>query len=187
MRALAVAAAVALAGCATSLRIAVSPTVDTTAKWGALATLTVAMGQVYRDGAAAILVGGELGGAADQAPRGHVAVGFGVDALGESRHFGFRMGLALAGRSIVPTAAGGGAFGGRIGLLPVVKHRHGGRRAEGCGGAESWTYWHLGLELSGQYLWGSGAKGAASDGDARGLFAVGPVFEIDALSTSACD
>jgi hypothetical protein len=169
---------VALAGCATSLRIAASPTVDTLGNWGAMATVTLALGQSYRDGAAAVLVAADVSGAVDARVGGHVGLGVGLDALGESRHFGFRMGLILDGRAILPSGAAGGAVGGRVGLLPVVKYRHVGRKPERCGDAESWTFWHLGLELSGRYLWGS---------DARGLFAAGPVFEIDALSTSACD
>jgi hypothetical protein len=109
---------------------------------------------------------------------GHVGLGVGVDALGESPRFGFRIGATLTGRAILPTGAAGGAVGARLALLPVVHATHAGRPPTRCGESESWTYWHVGLELSGQYLWGA---------DARGLFAAGPIFELDALSLRACD
>ncbi|HEX6836530.1 MAG TPA: hypothetical protein VF334_08145 [Polyangia bacterium] len=179
------AAALALAlagGCATSLRIGAAPTVDSDGKWGAVVTLGAALGDAYRHGAAAILVAAEAGGAVDERARtrgnaGHVAFGLGLDALGESPRFGFRIGATLDGRVVLPTGAPGGAVGARLALLPVVHATHHGRRPERCGESESWTYWHIGLELSGQYLWGP---------DARGLFAAGPVFELDALADQIC-
>lgn len=181
-----VAAAVALAvgsGCATSLRIGAAPTVDSDGRWGAVVTLGVALGDSYRHGAAAILVAADVAGAVDERARtrgnaGHLALGLGLDALGESPRFGFRIGLTLAGRVVLPTGAPGGAVGLRLALLPVVHAEHHGRPPQRCGESESWTYWHVGLELSGQYLFGP---------DARGLFAAGPVFELDALSLRVCD
>ena len=180
---LAVVATVAANGCATSLRVGAAPTVDSDGKWGAVVTLSAALGDTYRNGAAAILVAAELSGAADERARargnaGHVALGLGLDALGESPRFGFRIGATLAGRVLVPTGAPGGAVGARLALLPVVHAEHHGRPPTRCGESESWTYWHVGLELSGQYLFGP---------DARALFAAGPVFELDALALRVCD
>jgi hypothetical protein len=172
------------AGCASSLRIGAAPTVDSDGKWGAVMTMGGALGQGYRKGAAAILVAADVSGAVDERARargdaGHVALGVGLDALGESPRFGFRIGATLTGRVILPTGAPGGAVGGRIALLPVVHATHHGPTApSGCAATESWTWWHVGLELAGQYLWGA---------DARGLFAAGPVFEIDAQSLGGCD
>jgi hypothetical protein len=176
-------AAALLSGCATSLRIGAAPTVDSSGRWGGAITLAVALGDTYRHGAAAALVSADVSGAADERARmrgnaGHVALGLGVDALGESPRFGFRIGATLAGRVVLPTGAPGGTVGARLALLPVVHATHAGREPQGCGQSESWTYWHVGVELSGQYLWGA---------DARGLFAAGPVFELDALAQSLCD
>ncbi|MGZ3429901.1 MAG: hypothetical protein ACXVCV_24795 [Polyangia bacterium] len=172
------------AGCATSLRLSAAPTVDSDGKWGALVSLGGALGQGYRHGAAVILVAADVSGAVDERVRargnaGHVGLGLGLDALGESPRFGFRIGATLTGRVILPTAAPGGAVGGRPALLPVLRAIHRGPTApHGCAATESWTWWHLGLELTGQYLWGA---------DARGLFSAGPVFELDALSIGGCD
>ena len=171
------------AGCATSLRVGAAPTVDSNGKWGAVVTVGLALGDAYRHGAAAILVSADLGGAVDEraSMRGnaaHVGLGLGLDALGESPHFGFRLGATLTGRVLLPTGAPGGAVGARLALLPVVRSVHRGHEPHHCGESESWTYWHLGLELTGQYLWGD---------DARGLFSFGPVFELDALSVRVCD
>src|SRR5262249_27215022 len=105
-------------------------------------------------------------------------LGVGLDALGESPRFGFRMGVTLDGRAVLPTGAAGGAIGARLALLPVVRYRHAGRPPQRCGESESWTYRHVGLGLRGHYLWGP---------DARGLFAAGPVFELDALADRVCD
>jgi hypothetical protein len=174
--------AVALSGCATSRRVAVAPTVDTAGKWGPGVGLTVALGESYRGGRAAVLVAADVGGAVDERVGGHGGVGVGVDALGESRRVGFRMGVTVAGRVVVPgegRVGVGGAVGGRIAVLPVVRYVHrGDGRAVGCGGGDSWTWWHVGVELSGQYLWGA---------DARGLFGAGAVFEVDALARTVCD
>jgi len=175
--------ALGLGGCAVSLRAGAAPTVDSNGKWGAVLTLGGALGDSYRHGAAAILVSADVSGAVDEraAARGnggHVALGVGLDALGESARFGFRIGATLAGRVVLPTGAPGGAVGARLALLPVVRAAHHGREPRRCGESESWTFWHLGLELSGQYLWGP---------DARGLFAAGPSFELDTLSESVCD
>ena len=170
-------------GCAGSLRIGAAPTVDSDGRWGALVTIGVALGETYRQGAAALLVSADLSGAVDEraAARGnagHVGLGLGLDALGESPHFGFRIGATLTGRVVLPTGAPGGGVGARLALLPVVASRHHGRPPQRCGESESWTYWHVGLELTGQYLWGP---------DARGLFSFGPVFELDTLSLRMCD
>lgn len=176
-------AAALLSACATSLRIGAAPTLDTNGQWGATLTVGVALGDTYRRGAAAALVSADLSGAVDERARargnaGHVALGLGADALGESPRFGFRIGATLAARAILPTGAPGGAVGARLALLPVVHFHHAGHPPQRCGESESWTYWHLGAEASGQWLWGPGA---------RGLFAVGPVFEVDALSVAVCD
>jgi hypothetical protein len=170
-------------GCATSLRIGATPTVDSNGTFGAVVALGVALGQTYRNGAAALFVAADLSGAVDERARargnaGHLGLGLGLDALGESPRFGFRIGATLTGRVVLPTGAPGGAIGGRLALLPVVRVRHHGRPPERCGESESWTYWHVGVELAGQYLFGP---------DARGLFSVGPVFELDALSLRLCD
>ena len=175
--------AVLAAGCATSLRLGVAPTVDSNGRWGGVVTVGAALGDTYRRGEAAILVSADVSGAADERARargnaGHLALGLGLDALGESPRFGFRIGATLAGRVLVPTGAPGGAVGARLALLPVVRATHHGRPPERCGESESWTYWHVGAELSGQYLWGP---------DARGLFAAGPVVELDALALRVCD
>jgi hypothetical protein len=172
------------AGCATSLRLSAAPTVDSDGKWGALVAIGGALGQPYRHGAAAILVSADLSGAVDERARtrgnaGHIALGLGVDALGESPHFGFRLGATLSGRAILPTGAAGGAIGARLALLPVMRATHHvPSPPTGCAATESWTWWHLGLEATGQYLWGA---------DARGLFSAGPVFELNALSLGGCD
>lgn len=176
-------AAACSSGCATSLRVGVAPTLDSDGHWGAVASVGVALGETYRQGAAALLVAADVATAADERARargdaGHVALGLGLDALGESPRFGFRIGATLAGRVLLPTGAAGGAFGGRLALLPVVHATHAGHEPHRCGESESWTYWHVGVELSGQYLFGP---------DARGLFAAGPVFELDALSLRVCD
>ena len=170
-------------GCATSLRLGVAPTVDSDGKWGAVISFGGALGETYRKGAAAILVAADVSGAVDERARargnaGHLGLGLGLDALGESPRFGFRIGATLAGRVVLPTGAPGGAVGARLALLPVVHAEHHGRPPTRCGESESWTYWHVGLELSGQYLFGP---------DARGLFAAGPVFELDALALRLCD
>ncbi len=170
-------------GCATSLRAGVAPTVDSNGKWGAVVSLGLALGDTYRRGAAAILASADVRGAVDERARargngGDIALGLGLDALGESPTFGFRIGLTLAGRVILPTGAPGGAVGARLALLPVIHSRHAGHPPQHCGESESWTYWHLGLELSAQYLWGP---------DARALFAAGPVLELDTLALSVCD
>jgi hypothetical protein len=170
-------------GCATSLRLGAAPTVDTGGQWGAVVTVGVALGDTYRQGRAAILASADLAGAVDQRASargnaGHLALGLGLDALAESPHFGFRLGATLSGRAILPTGAAGGAVGGRIGLLPAIRATHHGKPPQRCGESESWTYWHLGVELTGQYLWGA---------DARGRFSFGPIFELDALSLRLCD
>ena len=173
-----------VAGCATSLRIGAAPTVDSDGKWGAIVSIGGALGEAYRHGAAAILVAADVTGAVDERVRtrgnaGHVGLGLGLDALGESPRFGFRLGATLTGRAILPTGAAGGAVGARLALLPVVHAtHHGPSPPSGCAATESWTWWHVGLELAGQYLWGA---------DARGLFSAGPVFELDALSIGGCD
>jgi hypothetical protein len=172
-----------LAGCTTSLRAGLAPSVDSNGKWGATVTLTLALGDTYRHGAAAILASADLRAAVDERARargnaGDLALGLGLDALGESPHFGFRLGATLAGRALLPTGASGGALGGRLALLPVIRAHHAGHEPSHCGESETWTYWHLGLELTGQYLWGP---------DARALFTAGPVFELDALALRACD
>jgi hypothetical protein len=172
---------VGVGGCATSARIGLSPTVDSNGKWGAAVILGLALGDTYRHGTAAILVSADLRGAVDERARargnsGDIALGLGLDALGESPSFGFRMGLTLAGRAILPTGAPGAAVGARLALLPVIHSRHAAHTR--CGESESWTYWHLGLELSAQYLSGP---------DARGLFAAGPIFELDTLAHRVCD
>ena len=170
-------------GCATSLRLGLAPTLDSDGKWGGVVTIGGALGDTYRHGAAAVLVSAEVSAAADERARargdaGHLALGLGLDALGESPRFGFRIGATLAGRVLLPTGAPGGAVGARLALLPVVHATHAGRPPVRCGESESWTYWHVGAELSGQYLWGP---------DARGLFAAGPVVEFDALALRVCD
>jgi hypothetical protein len=177
------AAVTALAGCATSLRVGVAPTLDSDGKWGAVVTFGGALGETYRKGAAALLVAADVSGAVDERARargnaGHLGVGLGLDALGESPRFGFRIGATLTGRVVLPTGAPGGAVGARLALLPVVRAEHHGRPPTRCGESESWTYWHVGLELSGQYLFGP---------DARALFAAGPVFELDAVALRLCD
>jgi len=171
------------AGCAASGRLGIAPTVDSNGRWGAMLTVGVALGDTYRHGAAAILVSADVSGAADERARargdaGHVGLGVGLDALGESPHFGFRLGATLAGRVVLPTGAPGGGAGVRLALLPVVRYRHAGHEPQRCGESESWTYWHVGVEASGQYVWGP---------DARGLFAFGPVVEVDTLSSRMCD
>ena len=174
----------AAAGCATSLRVGAAPTVDSNGKWGAVVTFGVALGDTYRQGNAALFVAADVSGAVDERASmrgnaGHVGLGLGLDALGESPHFGFRLGATLTGRVILPTGAPGGAAGGRLALLPVVHAVHRGHHPpQRCGESENWTYWHVGVELTGQYLWGA---------DARGLFSFGPVFELDALSLRVCD
>ncbi len=170
-------------GCATSLRVGLAPTLDSDGKWGAVLAVGGALGEGYRDGAAALLLAADVTGAVDERVRargnaGHLGLGVGVDALGESPRFGFRIGATLVGRAILPTGTAGGAVGGRLALLPVVRYVHRGRPPQRCGEFESWSYWHVGVELSGQYLWGA---------DARGLFAAGPVLELDALSRGLCD
>jgi hypothetical protein len=176
-------ALLAAGGCTTSLRVGAAPTVDSDGRWGAIVTLGLALGDTYRHGNAAILVSADVSGAADERARargnaGHVGLGLGLDALGESPHFGFRLGATLTGRVILPTGAPGGAAGARLALLPVLRTIHRVHDPHHCGESESWTYWHLGLELTAQYLWGP---------DARGLFSFGPVFELDALSLRVCD
>ncbi|HEX9101166.1 MAG TPA: hypothetical protein VF997_03125 [Polyangia bacterium] len=171
------------AGCAGSLRVGAAPTVDSNGKWGAVVTLGVALGDTYRQGAAAVLVAADVSGAVDERAgargnAGHLGLGVGLDALGEGPRLGFRIGATLAGRVVLPTGASGGAVGARLALLPVVRAAHHGQRPERCGESESWTYWHVGVELSGQYLWGP---------DARGLFAAGPVLELDTLALRLCD
>ena len=126
---------VCAAGCATSLRLGVAPTVDSDGKWGAVVALGGALGETYRKGAAALLVAADVAGAVDERVRargnaGHLALGVGLDALGESPRFGFRIGATLAGRAILPTGAAGGAVGGRLALLPVVHATHAGRPPE---------------------------------------------------------
>ena len=175
--------AIWVGGCATSVRLGVAPTVDTHGAWGGVVTAAIALGETYRRGRAAIFGSADLSGAVDERARargnaGHLGLGLGVDALGESPHFGFRIGLLVAGRAVLPTGAAGGAVGARLALLPVVRLRHVGRPPERCGEAESWTFWHVGLEASGQYLFGP---------DARGWFSFGPVFELDALSIRVCE
>jgi hypothetical protein len=182
------AVALALAsGCATSIRFAVAPTLDTEGHYGGQITLGFALGTSYRKGQAALLLAGESTGAVgarpafagERGPSGHVAFGFGADALGESRHFGFRIGAFLDGRVPLPNDGRlGGAVGGRFALLPVVAYHHGGRPPTRCGEAETFRYWHLGVEATGAWLWGP---------DARGLFSVGPVVELDALDNALCD
>jgi hypothetical protein len=167
-------------GCATSLRVGAAPTLDTTGAWGGVVSVGLAFGETYRAGTAAVLVGADVSGAGDEQRRGHIGLGIGADALGESARFGFRIGLTLTGRANLADGSAGGAVGGRLALLPVVRYVH--WRSNGppghCGPLESWSFWHVGLEASGQWLWGT---------DARGLFAVGPVFEIDALQSRLCD
>lgn len=177
------ASATALAGCATSLRIGLAPTLDSDGKWGGLITFAAALGETYSEGRAAILVAADVSAAVDERAHargnaGHLALGLGLDALGESSRFGFRLGATLTGRVVLPTGAPGGAVGARLALLPVVHADHHGRPPTRCGESESWTYWHLGLELSGQYLFGP---------DPRVLFAAGPIFELDALALRLCD
>jgi len=179
----AIVSAAALAGCATSLRAGIAPTLDSDGKWGAVITFAAALGDTYRKGAAAILVAAEASGALDERARargnaGHVGLGLGLDALGESPRFGFRIGATLTGRVVLPSGAPGGAVGARLALLPVIHAHHHGHPPTRCGESESWTYWHLGLDLSGQYLFGP---------DARALFAAGPIFELDTLAIRLCD
>jgi hypothetical protein len=171
------------AGCAGSLRLGAAPTVDSDGRWGAMVTVGIALGDTYRQGEAAVLVSADLSTAADaraatRGNAGHLALGLGLDALGESPHFGFRLGATLTGRVLLPTGVPGGAGGARLALLPVIHTVHAGHKPTHCGESESWTYWHLGLELTGQYLWGP---------DARGLFSFGPIFELDTLSPRVCD
>jgi hypothetical protein len=175
--------AVLLAGCAGSLRIGAAPTLDSNGKWGAVVTFGIALGDTYRQGEAAALVSADLSAAVDaraaaRGNAGHLGLGLGLDALGESPRFGFRLGATLTGRVLLPTGASGGAAGARLALLPVVHSLHAGHAPHHCGESESWTYWHLGLDLTGQYLWGP---------DARGLFSFGPIFELDSLSLRVCD
>src|SRR3954471_6917126 len=125
-------------GCATSLRIGAAPTVDSHGLFGAVVTVGVALGETYRKGAAAILVAADVSGAVDERARargnaGHLGLGLGLDALGESPRFGFRVGVTLAGRVVLPTGAPGGAVGGRLALLPVVRARHHGHPPQRCG------------------------------------------------------
>lgn len=176
---------VVCSGCATSLRVTAAPTVDTLGRWGGLVSVGVGLGEGYRHGRAAVLATADLTGAAGARPDlpgragGHVGLGVGVDALGESPRFGFRVGAFVAGRLPLPTDGRvGGAAGGRVALLPVVRYRHAGRPPERCGESESWTYWHVGAELGGAYLFGP---------DARGLFWGGPTVELDALADRVCD
>jgi hypothetical protein len=178
-----VGAGVAAGGCAGSLRIGAAPTVDSDGRWGALVTVGIALGDTYRAGEAAVLVSADLSTAVDsraaaRGNAGHLGLGLGLDALGESPRFGFRLGATVAGRVLLPTGAPGGAAGARLALLPVIHSVHSGRKPAHCGESESWTYWHVGLELTGQYLWGP---------DQRGLFSFGPVFELDTLSLRVCD
>ena len=172
-----------VSGCAGSLRIGAAPTVDSDGRWGAMVTVGVALGDTYRHGKAAVLVSADVQTAVDERAAvrgnaGHVGLGLGLDALGESPHFGFRLGATVTGRVLLPTGAAGGAAGARLALLPVVAARHAGHPPQRCGESESWTWWHVGLELTGQYLFGP---------DARGLFSFGPVFELDSLSLRVCD
>ena len=171
-----------LGGCATSGRVGLAPTLDSDGRWGAVVTLTAAFGDTYRRGNAAVLVAADVSGALDERARrvgdaGHLGLGVAVDALGESPHFGFRIGATLTGRAILPTGESGGGVGARLAFLPVVRATHHAHDPGHCGD-ESWAFVHVGLELSGQYLWGP---------DARGLFAAGPVLEFDALAERVCD
>ena len=111
-------------GCAGSLRIGAAPTVDSGGRWGVLVTVGVALGDTYRRGEAAVLVSADLSGAVDERARargnaGHVGLGVGLDALGESPRFGFRIGATLTGRVVLPTGAPGGGAGARLPRLPV--------------------------------------------------------------------
>ena len=84
------------------------------------------------NGGAAILVAADVSGAVDEraarlrgtAGAGHIGLGLGLDALGESPRFGFRLGATLTGRVVRFRAAPPPAPSAAASRLPVVHADH---------------------------------------------------------------